>query len=60
MGSAPGVGALAAVQAPAAGTVSQMKFARQQILGSLLLALIVVIIVLIRAWPVLCTNESVC
>jgi hypothetical protein len=30
-----------------------MKVARQQVLGSLLLALIVLIILLIRAWPVL-------
>jgi len=30
-----------------------MKIARQQVLGSLLLALIVFIILLIRAWPVL-------
>jgi hypothetical protein len=30
-----------------------MKIARQQVLGSLLLALIVLIILLIRAWPVL-------
>lgn len=29
-----------------------MKFERQQVLGSLLLALIVLIILLIRAWPV--------
>jgi hypothetical protein len=32
---------------------SKMKLARQQVLGSLLLALIVLIILLIRAWPVL-------
>jgi hypothetical protein len=30
-----------------------MKLARQQVVGSLLLALIVLIILLIRAWPVL-------
>jgi hypothetical protein len=30
-----------------------MKLARPQVLGSLLLALIVLIILLIRAWPVL-------
>jgi hypothetical protein len=30
-----------------------MKIARQQVLGSLLLALIVLIILLVRAWPVL-------
>jgi hypothetical protein len=30
-----------------------MKLARQQLVGSLLLALIVLIILLIRAWPVL-------
>jgi hypothetical protein len=30
-----------------------MKIARQQVLGSLLLALIVLIILLFRAWPVL-------
>jgi len=29
-----------------------MKIARQQVLGSLLLALVVLIILLIRAWPV--------
>jgi hypothetical protein len=30
-----------------------MKLARQQVLGSLLLALIVFVILLIRAWPIL-------
>jgi hypothetical protein len=30
-----------------------MKLARQQVIGSLLLALVVLIILLIRAWPVL-------
>lgn len=30
-----------------------MKATRQQVLGSLLLALIVLIVLLIRAWPVL-------
>ena len=30
-----------------------MKLARQQVLGSLLLALIVLIVLLIRAWPIL-------
>jgi hypothetical protein len=30
-----------------------MKIARQQVLGSLLLALLVLIILVIRAWPVL-------
>jgi hypothetical protein len=30
-----------------------MKLARPQVLGSLLLALIVLVVVLIRAWPVL-------
>jgi hypothetical protein len=30
-----------------------MKFARQQVLGSLLLALIVLVVLLIRAWPLL-------
>jgi hypothetical protein len=30
-----------------------MKIARQQVLGSLLLALIVLTILLIRAWPIL-------
>jgi hypothetical protein len=32
---------------------STMKLARQQVIGSLLLALIVLIVLLIRAWPVL-------
>ena len=30
-----------------------MKIARQQVLGSLLLALVVLIILLVRAWPFL-------
>jgi hypothetical protein len=30
-----------------------MKLARQQVFGSLLLALIVFVILLIRAWPIL-------
>jgi hypothetical protein len=30
-----------------------MKLARQQVLGSLLLALVVLVILLIRAWPTL-------
>jgi hypothetical protein len=30
-----------------------MKIARQQVLGSLLLALIVLIILLVRVWPIL-------
>jgi len=30
-----------------------MKLARQQMIGSLLLALIVLVVLLIRAWPVL-------
>jgi hypothetical protein len=30
-----------------------MKLARSQVLGSLLLALIVLVVVLIRAWPLL-------
>jgi hypothetical protein len=30
-----------------------MKLARQQVLGSLLLALIVLVVLLIRAWPLL-------
>ena len=30
-----------------------MKLVRQQVLGSLLLALVVLVILLIRAWPVL-------
>jgi hypothetical protein len=30
-----------------------MKLARSQVLGSLLLALIVLLVVLIRAWPLL-------
>jgi hypothetical protein len=30
-----------------------MKIVRQQVLGSLLLALIVLIVLLIRAWPIL-------
>jgi hypothetical protein len=30
-----------------------MKLVRQQVLGSLLLALIVLVILLIRSWPVL-------
>ncbi len=30
-----------------------MKLARSQVLGSLLLALVVLVIVLIRAWPLL-------
>jgi len=30
-----------------------MKVARQQVLGSLLLALIVLVVLLIRAWPLL-------
>jgi hypothetical protein len=30
-----------------------MKLARQQVLGSLLLALIVLIVLLVRAWPYL-------
>jgi hypothetical protein len=33
--------------------IRKMKLARQQVLGSLLLALIVLIILLVRAWPVL-------
>jgi hypothetical protein len=30
-----------------------MKLARQQVLGSLLLALVVLVILLVRAWPIL-------
>jgi hypothetical protein len=30
-----------------------MKIARQQVLGSLLLALVVLIILLVRVWPIL-------
>jgi hypothetical protein len=30
-----------------------MKLARQQVLGSLVLALIVFVILLVRAWPIL-------
>ena len=30
-----------------------MKLVRQQVLGSLLLALVVLVVLLIRAWPVL-------
>jgi branched-subunit amino acid transport protein AzlD len=35
-----------------------MKLARQQVLGSLVLAVIVLIILLIRAWPYLSTNDE--
>jgi hypothetical protein len=30
-----------------------MKLARQQVVGSLLLALLVLIVLLVRAWPIL-------
>jgi hypothetical protein len=30
-----------------------MKLARQQVLGSVLIALIVLVVLLIRAWPIL-------